>query len=81
MWTKEPLFSKHPAQQKWYFEYENNDKLHRMTTQNVRKKIPHALHLKWTILIKHCTSYIKMCQTGTYFLIECSLHLNLELQA
>ena len=66
-WTKVPLFSKHPAQQNWCFDYENNDKLHRMTTQNVRKKIPHAVHLKLTILIKYITSYIKKCETGTYF--------------
>ena len=38
-----------------------------MTTQNVRKKILHALHFEWTILIKYFTSYIKKCQTGTYF--------------
>ena len=40
-----PVFSKHPAQQDICFEYENNDKLHNMTTQNVRKKIPHELFL------------------------------------
>ena len=60
------FFSKHPAQQKWCFDYENNDKLQRMTTQNVRKKIPHALHFKLTILIEYFTSYINKCQTGTY---------------
>ena len=37
-----------------------------MTTQNVRKKIPHALHFKLTLLINYFTSYIKKCQTGTY---------------
>ena len=36
-----------------------------ITTQNVRKKILHALHFKWTILIKYFSSYIKNCQTGT----------------
>ena len=51
----------------WCFDYENNDTLHRMSTQNVRKKIPHTLHFKWTILIKYFTSYIKKCQTGTNF--------------
>ena len=61
------LFSKHPAQQNWCFDYENNDKLHKMTTQNMRKKILYELHLKWTILIKYFSSYIKKCQTGTYF--------------
>ena len=35
--------------QNWCFDYNNNNKLHSMTTQNVRKKIPHSLHLKWTI--------------------------------
>ena len=58
--NKSAIFSKHPAQQNWCFDYENNDKYHRMTTQNVRKKIPHALHFKWTILIKYFTSYIKI---------------------
>ena len=38
-----------------------------ITTQNVRKKILHALHFKWTILIKYFSRYIKQCQTGTYF--------------
>ena len=38
-----------------------------ITTQNVRKKILHALHFKWTILIKYFLSYIKKCQMGTYF--------------
>ena len=38
-----------------------------ITTQNLRKKILHALHFKWTILIKYFSSYIKKCQTGTYF--------------
>ena len=46
------------------FIIKNNDKLHKMTTQNVRKKISHALHFKWTILIKYFTSYIKKCQDG-----------------
>ena len=36
-------------------------------TQNVRKKILHALHFKWKFLIKYFSSYIKKCQTGTYF--------------
>ena len=31
------FFFKHPAQQNWCLDYENNDKLHRMTIQNVRK--------------------------------------------
>ena len=43
-----------------------------MTTQNVRKKILHALHFKQIMLIKYFSSYIKKCQTGTYFLIECT---------
>ena len=34
-----------------------------ITTQNVHKKILHALHLKWTILNKYFSSY--MCQTGS----------------
>ena len=38
-----------------------------ITTQNMRKKILHALHFKWTILIKYFSSYIKKCQTETYF--------------
>ena len=38
-----------------------------MTTQNVRKKILHALHFKLTLLIKYFSSYIKKCQKGTYF--------------
>ena len=38
-----------------------------ITTQNVRNKIMHALHFKWTILIKYFSSYIKKCQTGTNF--------------
>ena len=38
-----------------------------ITTQNVRKKSMHALHIKWTIWIKYFSSYIKKCQTGTYF--------------
>ena len=61
------FFSKHPAQQNWCFDYENIDKLHKITTQNVRKKILHVSHLKWTILIKYFRSYIKKCRTGTYF--------------
>ena len=65
------FFSKHPAQQNWCSDDKNKNKLHRMTTQNVRKKISHALHFKWTILIEYFTSYIKKCQTGTYFLVEC----------
>ena len=40
------FFSKHPAQQNLCFDCENNDKLHRMPSQNVRKKISHALHFK-----------------------------------
>ena len=62
-----PLFSKHPAQQNWCFDYENNNILHRMTTQTLRKKILHALHVKWNFLIKYFPSYIKKCQTGTYY--------------
>ena len=38
-----------------------------ITTQNVRKKILHTLHFKLTILIQYFSSYIKKCQTGTYF--------------
>ena len=38
-----------------------------ITTQNVCKKILHALHFKWTILIKYFSRYIRKCQTGTYF--------------
>ena len=38
-----------------------------MTTQNLRKKILHALHFKYTILIKYFSGYIKKCQMGTYF--------------
>ena len=38
-----------------------------MTTQNVRQKILHALNFKQTSLIKYFLSYIKKCQTGTYF--------------
>ena len=45
----------------------NDDYGQWMTTQNVRKKILHALHFKYTIFIKYCSSYIKKCQTGTYF--------------
>ena len=51
------LFSKHPAQQNWCFDYENSNKLQRMTTQNVRKKIVHVLHFKCIILIKYFSSY------------------------
>ena len=36
-----------------------------MTTQNLRKKILHAMHFKWTT--KYFSSYIKKYQTGTYF--------------
>ena len=36
------------------------------TTQNVRKKLLHALQFKWTILIKYLSRYIRKCQTGTY---------------
>ena len=43
-----------------------------MTTQNVGKKILHALHFKWTLFIKYFSSYIKKCQMGTYYLVECS---------
>ena len=66
-WTKVPLVSKHPAQQNCCVGYKNNNKLQRVTIQNVRKKILHVLHFKWTILIKYFSSYIKKCQTGTYF--------------
>ena len=38
-----------------------------ITTQNVRKKIRHAMHSKWKILIKYFSSYIKKYQTDTYF--------------
>ena len=70
----------HPAQQNWCFDYEYNAKLHRMTTQTVRKKISNALHFKLTLLINDFTSYIKKCQTGTYFFgwvyiqVTCMLH-------
>ena len=69
--NKSVTFSKHPAQQNWCFDYENNNKLHKMTIQNVRKKISHVLHFNWTILIKYFSSCIKKCQTRTYFLVEC----------
>ena len=52
-----PTFSKHPAQQNWCFDYENNNKLQRMITQTVRKKILHALHFKLKKLIKYFSSY------------------------
>ena len=39
-----------------------------LTTQNVCKKLLHALHFKWKILMKYLSSYIKKCQTGTSFL-------------
>ena len=47
-----------------FFYYENNNKLYRMTIQNVRKKISHALHLKWTILIKYFTSVYQKVSDG-----------------
>ena len=37
------------------------------TTQNMRKKIMHALRLKWTISIKYFMSCITKCKTGTNF--------------
>ena len=84
--NKSATFSKHPAQQNWCFDYENNDKLHRMNTQNVRKKILHALHFKWTILIKYFSSYIKSVRRELTFLVECisvciypSIHLSIQL--
>ena len=47
-----------------------------ISTRNVRKKIMHALHLKWTIFVKYSSSYIKRCQTGTYFFgVECTLKI------
>ena len=50
-----------------FWLWKSYNKLHGMTTQNLRKKITHVLHFKWTILIKYFSSYIKKCQTGTYF--------------
>ena len=41
-----PLFSKHLTTQNRCFDYENNNTIQRMTNQNVRKKIMHALHFK-----------------------------------
>ena len=38
-----------------------------ITTQYVCKKILHVLHFKWIISIKYFLSYVKKCQTGTYF--------------
>ena len=44
-----------------------------ITTQNVRKKILHALHFKWTILIKHFSSYIsKSVRRELTFFVECT---------
>ena len=65
--NKSATFFQAPYSKKLMFWYENNDKFHKMTTQSVRKKILHALPFKWTILIKYFMSYIKKCQTGTYF--------------
>ena len=36
--NKSATFSKHPAKQNWCFDYENNNKLQRMTPQTVRNK-------------------------------------------
>ena len=38
-----------------------------ISTQNVCKKMLHALHFIRTILITYFSSYIKKCQTGIYF--------------
>ena len=65
--NKSATFIQAPCSTKLIFDYENNNTFHRMTTRNVRKEIPHALHFKWTILIKYSSSYIKKCQTGTYY--------------
>ena len=54
---------------------------HWITTQNVRKKILHALHFKWTIFITYFSRYIKKCQQELPFLVECirdcyKMHVN-----
>ena len=47
-----------------------------MTTQNVHMKILHALRLKWKILIKCFTSYIKKCQMGTGWVYKVSSYIS-----
>ena len=65
--NKLPLFSKHPAQQNWCFDCENNDKLQRMTSQNVR--MHYILNEQFWLNISRVIS--KHFWQELTFLVEC----------